>query len=95
MQRAVAVRVLQREGAQEEPADQQPGGGQHEEAAGQHRPPAEQADGEQRAADPALEQGEGCPDRDGEREREHRGRGGPAVAADVDQAVDGGGGTAR
>ena len=36
--------------------------------------------------------GEGCPYRDGEHEREHRGRGGPAVAADVDQPVDGGGG---
>ena len=93
MQCAVAVRVLQREGAQEEAADQQPGSGQHEEAAGQHRPSAEQADGEQRTADPAPGQGEGCPYRDGEHEREHRGRGGPAVAAGVDQAVDRGGGS--
>ena len=48
VQGAVAVRVLQREGAQEESADQQPGGGQHQEAASQHRSAAEQADGEQR-----------------------------------------------
>ena len=45
VQGAVVVCVLQREGGHEEPADQQPGGGQHQEAAGQHRPAAEQADG--------------------------------------------------
>jgi len=82
------VCALQREGAQEEAADQQPGGGQHEEAAGQDSPLTEQADGEQGAPDPPLNHREDSPCRGGEHEREHGGCGCPAVAASIDQAVD-------
>ncbi len=75
VQGAVAVCVLQCEGAQEEAPDQQPGGGQHEEAAGQYRTPSEQADGQQRMAGAALEFGEDRPHGGGKREREDGGRG--------------------